>query len=140
MPPEVHLYVNVHPNLLDSVGVLSNCSILRVPQVAGIHRALPSKANSSGMFRTLVLGNYLRPLTKHLGSSEVTEDDIEHIKGIAKRADCLDLLSEVHTPRSPRHKTASQKPRLDMSSVGAQQPPVNTLPVLTFSLLSDTCS
>ena len=35
-------------------------------QIAGVHRALPSKANQSGMFRTLLVGNSLRALTREL--------------------------------------------------------------------------
>ena len=32
--------------------------------ITGIHRALPSKANQSGTFKTLVLGNHVRRATR----------------------------------------------------------------------------
>ena len=35
-------------------------------QISGIHRALPSKSNQSGMFRTLLLANSLRQLTREV--------------------------------------------------------------------------
>jgi DNA replication licensing factor MCM3 len=64
-------------------------------QVAGVHRALPSKANQSGMFRTILLGNHIRQLTEELGSSAFTPDDVHNIKEFAKRKDCLQLLSQA---------------------------------------------
>ena len=35
-------------------------------QVSGIHRALPSKTNQSGTFRTLLIANSLRQLTREV--------------------------------------------------------------------------
>jgi len=67
-------------------------------QVAGIHRALPSKSNQSGMFRTIVIGNNVVSLTKHTGSSEFTAEDIENMKGLSRKSDCLEQLSESLAP------------------------------------------
>ena len=36
------------------------------PQISGIHRALPTKANQSGAFRTLLLANSMRQLTREV--------------------------------------------------------------------------
>ena len=49
-------------------------------QIAGIHRALPSKNNSSGMFNTIVVANHVRPCTKELASDAFTREDVENIK------------------------------------------------------------
>lgn len=40
----------------------------------------------------------VRLLTKHLGSSQFTEDDVKHIKEISRRSDTLALLSESLAP------------------------------------------
>jgi len=66
--------------------------------ITGIHRALPSKANQSGTFKTLVLGNHVRLLTKHLGSAQFTEEDVRHIKEVSRRPDALPLLAESVAP------------------------------------------
>ncbi|EOD39699.1 hypothetical protein EMIHUDRAFT_200297 [Emiliania huxleyi CCMP1516] len=60
--------------------------------ITGIHRALPSKANQSGTFKTLVLGNH------HLGSAQFTEEDVRHIKEVSRRPDALPLLAESVAP------------------------------------------
>ena len=47
--------------------------------VSGIHRALPSKANQSGMFKTLLLANALLQLTRELAHDAFTREDLENI-------------------------------------------------------------
>ncbi|KAL3916148.1 MAG: hypothetical protein SGPRY_006945 [Prymnesium sp.] len=49
-------------------------------RVVGIHRALPSKNNSSGMFNCLVISNHLRPCTKELANDAFTREDVGNIK------------------------------------------------------------
>mmetsp|Transcript_11666 Transcript_11666/g.19634 ORF Transcript_11666/g.19634 Transcript_11666/m.19634 type:complete len:666 (-) Transcript_11666:183-2180(-) len=67
-------------------------------QVAGIHRALPSQANATGMFKTIVLGNHVRLLTKDTATALYTEDDIDNIKTVGKDPNCFQLLAESLAP------------------------------------------
>ena len=66
--------------------------------LSGVYRALPSKANSSGMFRTIVVGNHVRHLTKGASIGTFTSEDVKNCKALAKRKECLRLLSESLAP------------------------------------------
>ena len=74
-------------------------------QIAGIYRALPSKTNGSGMFRTIVLGNAVRQVKSVFGSEAFTEEDVETIRSMAKRADVFPLLAESLAPSVFGHST-----------------------------------
>ncbi|KAL1495133.1 hypothetical protein AB1Y20_016999 [Prymnesium parvum] len=67
-------------------------------QVVGIHRALPSKSNSSGMFNTLLLANHVRPCTKELASDAFTREDVLNIKTFSKREDVVDMMTKSLAP------------------------------------------
>ena len=67
-------------------------------QVSGIHRALPSKANSSGMFRTLLLANALRGLTAELAHDAFTREDLENIRTLSRSKDVLRQLAMSLAP------------------------------------------
>ena len=66
--------------------------------LSGVYRALPSKANSSGMFRTIVVGNHVRHLTKGASIGTFTSEDVKNCKALAKRKECLRMLSESLAP------------------------------------------
>ena len=53
--------------------------------LSGIHRALPSKGSTTGMFATIVLGNNLRHFSKELTQGAFHEEDIANIKRLGKR-------------------------------------------------------
>ena len=67
-------------------------------QVAGIHRALPSKSNQTGMFKTLLLANALRPLTHELAHDAFTKEDLTNIRGLSKEPDVLKQLARSLAP------------------------------------------
>jgi DNA replication licensing factor MCM3 len=67
-------------------------------QVSGIHRALPSKANQSGMFKTLLLANAVRPLTRELSHDAFTKEDLTNIRMLSKAPDVLHQLSRSLAP------------------------------------------
>ena len=67
-------------------------------QVSGIHRALPSKSNQSGMFRTLLLCNALKPITHTLAHDAFTREDLENIRRLAKEGNVLQQLSRSLAP------------------------------------------
>ena len=67
-------------------------------QVSGIHRALPSKSNQSGMFRTLLLCNALKPVTHTLAHDAFTREDLENIRRLAKEGNVLEQLSRSLAP------------------------------------------
>lgn len=58
-------------------------------------------------------------LTKHLGSSAFTEDDVKHIKEISRRSDTLNLLSESLAPSVFGH--AHEKRALLMMLLGGTE-------------------
>eukprot|EP00965_Chrysotila_dentata_P234649 6200302-Pleurochrysis_carterae.AAC.1 len=57
---------SLHQPSYDSFPCPLSLCLFRHPLVAGIHRALPSKANQSGMFRTIVIGNNVRAQPRSL--------------------------------------------------------------------------
>ena len=46
--------------------------------LSGIHRALPSKGSTTGMFATIVLGNNLRHFSKELTQGAFHEEELTH--------------------------------------------------------------
>ena len=73
-------------------------------QVSGLHRALPSKANQSGMFRTVLLANALRQLTREMGSDAFTREDLENIRRLSKQPDVLPQLARSLAPSICGHE------------------------------------
>jgi DNA replication licensing factor MCM3 len=71
---------------------------------SGIHRALPSKANQSGMFKTVLLANSCRMLTRELASDGFTREDLENIRSLAKQRDVLSQLSRSLAPSICGHE------------------------------------
>lgn len=66
--------------------------------LSGIHRALPSKGSTTGMFATVVLGNNLRHFSKELTQGAFHEQDIANIKRLGKRPDAIDLMATSLAP------------------------------------------
>jgi len=66
--------------------------------LSGIHRALPSKGSTTGMFQTVVLGNNMRHFSKELSSGAFHEQDIANIKRLGKRPDAIDLMATSLAP------------------------------------------
>jgi DNA replication licensing factor MCM3 len=65
--------------------------------LSGIHRALPSKGSTTGMFATLVLGNNLRHFSKKT-QGNFHEEDIANIKRLGKRPDAISLMATSLAP------------------------------------------
>ena len=70
--------------------------------IVGIYRALPSKsgAEGSGVFRSVLIANHVRPLHSSgtVGDVELTEHDHAEIRKIAQRRDVLNVLSGSIAP------------------------------------------
>jgi len=66
--------------------------------LSGIHRALPSKGSTTGMFATVVLGNNLRHFSKELTQGAFHEQDIANIKRLGKRPDAIGLMATSLAP------------------------------------------
>lgn len=73
-------------------------------QIAGVHRALPAKANHSGMFRTVLLANSLRQLTHELAHDAFTKDDLTNIRRLSKEPDVLRQLARSLAPSIYGHE------------------------------------
>ena len=70
--------------------------------IVGIYRALPSKsgAEGSGVFRSVLIANHVRPLHSSgtVGDVELTETDHAEIRKLAARRDVLSVLSGSIAP------------------------------------------
>ena len=71
--------------------------------IVGIYRALPSKggAENSGVFRSVLIANNVRPLQQgggSLGELEITHADTASIRAVSRRADLFSLLSRSIAP------------------------------------------
>ena len=70
--------------------------------IVGIYRALPSKsgAEGSGVFRSVLIANHVRPLHSSgtVGEVEITAPDHAEIRRIAARRDVLSVLSGSIAP------------------------------------------
>jgi len=69
-------------------------------QIVGVYRAIPAKAGGStqGIFKTVVVANYLRQLSKEITQPQMTDVDIENIKQLAKSKHAFKTLSESLAP------------------------------------------
>jgi len=79
-------------------------------QIVGVYRALPSKQNgvTGGIFKTIVIANHVRQLSKEVTQPVMTDKDIENIKQLAKTKGVFDLLSESLAPSIYGHTQVKQ--------------------------------
>ena len=68
-------------------------------RMVGIYRALAGNVSgqTSGIFRTVILGNNVLQIGKDVGGVVMTPNDIQNIRAVAKRDNCL-----LYTSPSPR--------------------------------------
>lgn len=74
-------------------------------QIVGNFRCLPAKNQgyTSGVFRTILIANHISQLSKE-SSSNVTRDEINTCKKLAKRKDIFDLLAKSLAPSIHGHE------------------------------------
>lgn len=77
-------------------------------RISGIFRALPSKASTTGMFRTLVLGNHVRLLSKEATADGPNETDVRNIRKLAKSKDLLPEFVRSLAPSVYGHDDVKQ--------------------------------
>lgn len=73
-------------------------------QIVGNYRCMPSKYSgyTTGVFRTVLIANYISQLSKE-ASSNVSREEINVCKKLAKRKDIFDLLSKSLAPSIHGH-------------------------------------
>ncbi|KAJ6250674.1 intein-containing DNA replication licensing factor mcm3 precursor [Anaeramoeba flamelloides] len=64
-------------------------------EITGVYRALTGRARGtiSGIFKTVLLGNYLRVIGDKTKNNDLTEEDMTNIQKISKRKDIFQLLT-----------------------------------------------
>ncbi|KAI8821797.1 MCM2/3/5 family-domain-containing protein [Fimicolochytrium jonesii] len=68
-------------------------------QIVGVFRSLgKSAANVSAIFKTVILANSIRLLSKEVQQPQVTDTDISDIKKIARRENVFELLAQSLAP------------------------------------------
>eukprot|EP00960_Hanusia_phi_P012704 371536-Hanusia_phi.AAC.2 len=67
-------------------------------QVVGVYKPLGTGNETSGMFRTVIIGVAVRVLAKETMTTAMTEKDIANIRRISRQKDCFDLLSASLAP------------------------------------------
>jgi len=79
-------------------------------QITGVYRALASRqgASTSGQFKTLIIGNSVKVLSKELAQPVMTDTDIENIKKLSKQDDVFDVLSASLAPSIYGHTELKQ--------------------------------
>ena len=76
--------------------------------MCGIFRALPAKQNSTGMYRTLVLGNHVRLLSKEATAGECTDTDVKNIRKLAKSKELIPEFVRSLAPSVYGHEDVKQ--------------------------------
>jgi len=79
-------------------------------QIVGVYRAIPAKAGgiTQGLFKTIVVANHVRQLSKEVSQPTMTDLDIEQIKNLAKQKNVFSLLSESLAPSIYGHTQIKQ--------------------------------
>ena len=77
-------------------------------QIIGIYRALASSGKgssvTSGVFRTAILATNVRVLTKGVKGATMTDEDVKHIKKVAKKKDIFNRLTRSVAPSIYGHE------------------------------------
>ncbi|KYQ92671.1 hypothetical protein DLAC_06668 [Tieghemostelium lacteum] len=78
-------------------------------QVVGIYRAIPMNGQGQGgsqqtKFRTILICNSIKLLSKEVSGPEIGEIDLKNIKSFAKREDCFDLIASSLAPSIYGHE------------------------------------
>ncbi len=79
--------------------------------VVGIYRALTGASAGSvttGMFRTVLLTNNIRKLTKDIGGAKFNAADVSNIEELARKGDAFTLISRSLAPSIYGHKYIKQ--------------------------------
>ena len=76
-------------------------------QITGIYKAIPtrSQGNHGGTFRTVLVANGVKTMTRDQSGLELLGDDLKEIKSIAKRKDLFDLLADSLAPSIFGHQS-----------------------------------
>jgi DNA replication licensing factor MCM3 len=79
-------------------------------QIAGVYRALPSQKGgvTQGTFKTLVIGNSIKVLSKQLAQPVMSDAEIENIKKLAQEDHCFETLSASLAPSIYGHTELKQ--------------------------------
>eukprot|EP00656_Telonema_subtile_P050292 TRINITY_DN6477_c0_g1_i2.p1 TRINITY_DN6477_c0_g1~~TRINITY_DN6477_c0_g1_i2.p1 ORF type:complete len:710 (-),score=202.92 TRINITY_DN6477_c0_g1_i2:112-2241(-) len=79
-------------------------------QIVGVYRALPNRqgGTTSGQFKTLIIGNGVKVLSKEMAQPVMNEVDIENIKKLSKQDDVFDILSASIAPSIYGHTELKQ--------------------------------
>lgn len=79
-------------------------------QIVGVYRALPHRqgGSTSGQFKTLIIGNGVKVLSKEMAQPVMNEMDIENIKKLSKQDDVFDILSASLAPSIYGHTELKQ--------------------------------
>ena len=69
-------------------------------RMVGIYRALAGNVSgqTSGIFRTVILGNNVLQIGKDVGGVVMTPNDIQNIRAVAKRDNVFNLLARSLAP------------------------------------------
>ena len=77
-------------------------------QIIGIYRALAASGKgssaTSGVFRTAILATNVRVLTKGVEGATMTEEDVKHVKKVAKKKDIFNRLTRSVAPSIYGHE------------------------------------
>ncbi|KAG5184700.1 MCM2/3/5 family-domain-containing protein [Tribonema minus] len=74
-------------------------------QISGVYRAIAgSQDGGSGLFRTVLLANNIKPLGRDSSLVKVTGQDVQHIRELAPREDILELLGRSLAPSIYGHE------------------------------------
>ena len=85
-------------------------------RMVGIYRALAGNATgqTSGIFRTVILGNNVLQIGKDVGGVIMTPNDIQNIRAVSKRKNVFNLLARSLDPIiSPAAELVSNFPLAD---------------------------
>eukprot|EP01117_Protostelium_nocturnum_P010627 TRINITY_DN3825_c0_g2_i1.p1 TRINITY_DN3825_c0_g2~~TRINITY_DN3825_c0_g2_i1.p1 ORF type:complete len:512 (-),score=182.43 TRINITY_DN3825_c0_g2_i1:93-1562(-) len=72
-------------------------------QICGIYKAIPSK-NQGAMFKTVIVANRVKQLTKEVAGPVLTDQDVKNIKQIAQSENPFDLLASSLAPSVYGHE------------------------------------
>jgi len=79
-------------------------------QLSGVYRALPSQKGgvTQGTFKTIIIGNSIKVLTKQLAQPVMSDAEIENIKKLSQEDQCFQTLSASLAPSIYGHTELKQ--------------------------------
>lgn len=79
-------------------------------QIVGVYRALPHRQGgiTSGQFKTLIIGNSVKVLSKEMAQPVMSDSDIENIKKLSKEENVFETLSASLAPSIYGHTELKQ--------------------------------